>query len=902
MMRYAEVCVNSPIAQRLTFTYTIPTDLNIKVGQAVWVPFGEKVLQGIVLGLSDYSPVAETREIAGIIEPEPVLSLAQVSLAYWISQYYLSPIFEAAALMLPPGFERKALTFIATTSAAINYDLSSLTQEQKHALELVQKQDKISLKQMEKALGKKKAPAIVSQLVRMGLAVRSYELEPIKIKPKFEPYLSYLRLATSTNQARQEIATSQEKRTNSQATLLNFLAEQPEPVLSTEARKATKCDKSVIDTLVNKGLVRIHELRLAKKRKRPKLYLSLVTGADETRQEATRLQQKITTKQAALLDFLIKRGRKVPLTKARKKTGCNKVVVDALVGKGLITVQNRLIENIRIRRDPLSSQVLSPSAPLTLNSAQESAFKAIQASLRRATTEPTARDVFLLHGVTGSGKTEVYLQALTEAIKLGKRGIVLVPEIALTPQTIERFAARFPGRVAVLHSQLSPGEQFDEWHRIRNGEVDVVIGPRSALFAPQPGLGFIVIDEEHEWTYKQDESPRYHARDVAIKLAELTGAVVILGSATPDVESFYRAQGGVYHLIQLPERVTPIQNAPLPRVEIVDLREELKAGNRSIFSCSLSRAITSAVAANEQVILFLNRRGAATFIQCRDCGFVLRCRRCDIPLSYHIAEEILSCHQCNQRYPVPNLCPQCQSRRIKFLGLGTQKLEQETGHTFTRARLLRWDSDATQQKHAHQEILNRFRAHEADILIGTQMVAKGLDLPLVTLVGIINADTGLNLPDFRAGERTFQLLSQVAGRAGRGTAGGQVIIQTYSPEHYAIQAAARHDYNSFYEKEIAYRRQLHNPPFSKLARLTYTHTNDSACQREAERMQRLIIEERDARGMADLTLIGPAPAFIHRLRGRFRWQVILRGSEPSAFLSQITIPQGWTVDIDPVGL
>jgi len=520
--------------------------------------------------------------------------------------------------------------------------------------------------------------------------------------------------------------------------------------------------------------------------------------------------------------------------------------------------------------------------------------------MRKEKAQP---NVFLLHGVTGSGKTEIYLQALAEVVKLGKRGIVLVPEIALTPQTIERFASRFPHKVAILHSQLSPGEQFDEWHRIKDMEFDVVIGPRSALFAPQPDLGLIVIDEEQEWTYKQhDKSPRYHTRDAAIKLAELTGAVVILGSATPDVATYYHAQKGDYHLLQLPERVVPTEKSPLPQVEIVDLREELKAGNRSIFSRSLAQATTKAVGGGEQVILFLNRRGGATFIQCRSCGFVLRCRRCEVTLTHHFAEDVLVCHQCNYKTPVPQSCPRCSSRQIKFLGTGTQKLEQEASFTLPQARMLRWDSDMTKRKESHEGILSKFRAHQADILIGTQMVAKGLDLPRVTLVGVVSADTSLNLPDFRAGERTFQLLSQVAGRAGRGPLGGYVIIQTFSPEHYAIKAAAKHDYASFYDKEIDYRRQLHNPPFTQLALLTYTHTNDALCQREAERMRVRLIEQRDAKGMADLSLIGPAPALIHRLRGRFRWQIILRGTELSAFLFQIIFPQGWTINIDPVTL
>ena len=808
-MGYAEVSVNSPIAQRKTFSYTIPSDLSIDVGQAVWVPFGDKLLQGIVLELTDYPSVEETKEIAGIIEPRPVLSPPHVLLARWISEHYLSPLFDAVALMLPPGFERKVLTFICSPPPTGEPDISSLTREQRHIVELVWRQGKVGLRELEKALGARRARLITSKLIGQGLVVKSYELERVKVKPK---RVSYLRLAVK---------------------------------------------------------------------------------ASEAGQEAAKLRQQRAIKQASLVEFLSQAPQPVPLAEARRKTNCSTAVVQALVSKGLAELQE-----VEVKREPISYQGIIPSVPLTLTAAQRSAWQAIRSSLVKSQA-----CVFLLHGVTGSGKTEVYLQALAEAVKLGKRGIVLVPEIALTPQTIERFASRFPHKVAILHSKLSLGEQFDEWQRIRNGEFDVVIGPRSAIFAPQPELGLIVIDEEHEWTYKQhDKSPRYQARDVAIKLAELTGAVVILGSATPDVETFYYTQRGDYGLLQLPERVVPNEGSPLPQVEVVDLRDELKAGNMSIFSRSLSQATAKAVANKEQVILFLNRRGGATFIQCRSCGFVLRCKRCEVALTYHFAEDVLICHQCNYKMPVPQICPRCLSRRIKFLGTGTQKLEREASYTFPQARLLRWDSDVTKGRYSHQEILNKFRTHEADILIGTQMVAKGLDLPLVTLVGVINADTSLNLPDFRAGERTFQLLSQVLGRAGRGIPGGQVIIQTYSPEHYAIQTAAKHAYALFYEKEINYRRQLHNPPFTRLACLVYSHTNDALCQREAERMKRLLIGEIDSKGIDDLNLIGPAPAFIHKLRGRFRWQLILRGSEPSAFLSQIPIPQGWTVDIDPIGL
>ncbi|MBI2831837.1 MAG: primosomal protein N' [Chloroflexi bacterium] len=818
-MSYAEVSVNSPVGQRMTFSYTIPPGLPVEIGHAVWVPFGEKLLQGVVLQLTEKPTVEETREIAGIIDSRPVLSPQHVLLARWLSDYYLSPIFDAVAPMLPPGFERRALTFISIAPSASEQDISPLNRQDKEAFELVRKRGRIGLAELEKAFGQRKAKALVSRLVKKGFFVRSYEMEPIKVKPKKETYLG---MAIESAAALSATESLRKKRAFKQADLLDFLAQKQAPVAWSEARQALNCTRTAADALISKGLVSVRE--------------------------------------------------------------------------------------VEVTREPISYTDIISSQPLTLTRAQQLAFEAIQSSLREGVASPS---VFLLHGVTGSGKTEIYLQSLAEAVKLGKRGIVLVPEIALTPQTIERYASRFPKRVAVLHSQLSLGEQFDEWQRIRNGEFDVVIGSRSAIFAPQPDLGLIVIDEEHEWTYKQqDKSPHYHARSAAIKLAELTGATVVLGSATPDLETFYRAQRGDYRLLQLSERVVPTEGSALPHVQVVDLREELKAGNRSIFSRALSQATSRALAGGEQVIFFLNRRGGASSVQCRSCGAVFRCRRCDIPLVQHPDREALVCHQCNYRTPVPRICPQCRSPRIKFLGIGTQKVEQEAGSAFPQARLLRWDRDVTQGRRSHDELLGKFRAHKADILIGTQMIAKGLDLPLVTLVGVIIADTGLNLPDFRAGERTFHLLCQGAGRAGRGTLGGQVFVQTYSPEHYAVQAAAGHDYALFYQKELAYRRELHNPPFSRLARLVYSHTNDTCCQQEAERMKRLLSAERDSKGIADITLIGPAPAFIHRLRGKFRWQLVLRGSGLSDFLSEVRVPQkpsktifqGWTVDIDPVGL
>jgi len=802
-MRYAEVSVNSPVAQRRTFSYAVPEDLAINVGLPVWIPFGERTLQGIVMELTEFPAVEEPREIIGIMKEEPETSPYYLSLARWISDYYLSPLFDAVALMLPPGFERKAITCI--NIADHDFDVESLSEEQRTVFEKIMVESSVELTELEKTLGKKKAQSIVSQMVKRGVLVRSYKIGPVRIKPKREFYISL--------------------------------------------------SDSEVENI------------------------------------------KLSDNQLILLDYLKNNPQRAAWTKVRQETGCSKAIANSLEKKRLVS-----FHEVEVRREPISYKDISLSNPLKLSDYQQAAFDSIKSIISNPDARRKKPEVFLLHGVTGSGKTEVYLQALAEVIKAGKKGIVLVPEIALTPQTIERFAARFPHRVAVFHSRLSLGEQYDEWHRIKNGDFDVVIGSRSALFTPQPDLGIIVIDEEYEWTYKQDNSPNYHARDAAMRLAELTGAVVVLGSATPDVETYYRAQNGEYKILELPERISVNGSAKMPDVEVVDLKEELKAGNRSMFSQSLTESINEAIANHEQVILFLNRRGGATFVQCRHCGHVMRCRRCDVSVTHHISEDLLVCHQCNYKTAVPVKCPECGSRQIKFLGVGTQKVEQEVGYMFPRARVMRWDSDVITTKSSHEEILKKFRNHEADILIGTQMVAKGLDIPSVTLVGVITADTSLNLPDFRAGERTFQLLSQVAGRAGRGAIGGRVIIQTYSPEHYAVQAAAGHDYSGFYQQEISFRKQLNNPPFSQLARIVYANTNDLACQREITGMKAALTAEISARGIAGINLIGPAPAYIHRRRGRYRWQLLIRGTQLTTLLSPINFTQGWTIDIDPVSL
>jgi len=809
-MNYAEVAVNSP-GSRSTFCYAVPPGLNISAGQAVWVPFGSRVIQGIVLRLSDEPSVEETKEIAGVVIDFPLLSPIQVKLAQLISERYFASLFDALALMLPPGFERRAITCFQLTHTQVDLPL---TPEQRQILHLMRREGKTSLAELEKAIGKRKARQITDQLLDRQLITKTLELEKARVKPKTLPYIKLI------------------------------------------------ADRKNIEA------------------------------------EKARLDKSGAYKQAELLEFLTGQTQSISISELRKRLNISLATIKALDSRHLVSV-----ERLRVRRDPLAHLSFTTSPPPVLTSSQQTAWESIQDVIVKEARQSGSPPVFLLFGVTGSGKTEIYLRALAQVIAAGKRGICLIPEISLTQQTVERFASRFPGRVAVLHSGLSPGEQFDEWQWIMEGNCDVVIGPRSALFAPLASLGLIIIDEEHEWTYKQeDKSPRYHARDVAIKLAQLSDAVVILGSATPDIGSFHKAQQGEYQLVELKERITPRGYSPLPEVKIVDLREELKAGNTSLFSRSLLAAMKEALAQGEQIILFLNRRGTATFVRCRSCGFVFRCPRCSIALTYHSVEKRLICHRCRYSTPVFQSCPRCSRRNLRFLGIGTQRVEEEIRHFFPEARLLRWDRDVITRRYAHEELLKNFRDHRADVLIGTQMIAKGLDLPQVTLAGVINADTGLNFPDFRSSERTFQLLCQVAGRAGRGVKAGKVIIQTYSPDNYIIEAAARHDYLGFYYKEIDYRRRYNYPPFSQLVRLVYSHTNEELCRREAERVYRLILDEKAGKGMVDFNIIGPVPTFAFRARGRYRWQLFLRGPDSTGMLSRLTLPWGWTIDVDPVGM
>lgn len=599
-------------------------------------------------------------------------------------------------------------------------------------------------------------------------------------------------------------------------------------------------------------------------------------------------------KQRQLIEWMGKHLGEVLLPqKIYEETGISSAVLQSVIEKGAAHFIHE-----EVYRDPFTREV-SRTQSLQLTDEQHIALEAITTSME----EQTAK-TFLLHGITGSGKTEVYLQAIQKVLDDGKEAIMLVPEISLTPQMTERFRSRFGELVAVMHSGLSVGEKYDEWRKIQQGKVSVVVGARSAIFAPFTNIGLIILDEEHESTYKQEDSPRYHARDVAIWRSEFHKCPVILGSATPALESFARAKKGVYNLLTLKQRAL---HQALPTVFIADMREELQKGNRSMFSEQLVEAMRIRLEKQEQMVLFLNRRGYSSFVLCRDCGTVVQCPNCDISLTYHRTTEKLKCHYCGYEERVPQICPQCQSEHIRYFGTGTQKVEEEIYKLFPEARVLRMDVDTTKQKGAHEQILQAFGEGQADILLGTQMIAKGLDFPNITLVGVLSADTSLHLPDYRAAERTFQLLTQVSGRAGRHNKHGEVIIQTYTPEHYAIELAKIQDYEPFYEREMFLRRRSSYPPYFFVALVQISHEDVMMAAEYAGRAADWL------RGNLSnqVAIIGPTTASISRLQNRYRYQCLIKYKiEPNliAILQRLLamyraewIKQGilMTVDLDP---
>lgn len=489
--------------------------------------------------------------------------------------------------------------------------------------------------------------------------------------------------------------------------------------------------------------------------------------------------------------------------------------------------------------------------------------------------------MFLLKGVTGSGKTEVYMKLVERVLLEGKSAIILVPEIALTPQMIERFKGRFGVNVALFHSKLSDGERFDEWFRVKEGKAKVIVGARSAIFLPAKNLGLIIIDEEHENTYKSEQNPKYQTKEVAEYLSELKGCKVILGSATPSIETYYRALTGEMKLLELNSRV---DNKPMPPMKVIDMRNELKGGNKSLFSRELFIAIQERLKRKEQIILFLNRRGFSTFVSCRSCGYVFKCDECDISMTYH-KNGLLICHYCGKTKREPRECPKCHSKYVKFFGAGTQRVEEEVKKYFNNVRILRMDVDTTRDKHSYERIYNTFKNGEADILIGTQMVSKGLDFKNVTLVGILAADMSINIPDYRAAERTFQIITQVAGRAGRGDKQGEVLIQTYTPQHYSLQYAVNYDYEGFYEKEFTVRAMMKYPPFGKLLLINGTSKKEELLKNFMHKITMMI--KPLVESCLDIEILGPIPCMISKVKENYRWQIVIKGEFDSYFSKNI---------------
>lgn len=489
--------------------------------------------------------------------------------------------------------------------------------------------------------------------------------------------------------------------------------------------------------------------------------------------------------------------------------------------------------------------------------------------------------MFLLKGVTGSGKTEVYMKLVERVLLEGKSAIILVPEIALTPQMIERFKGRFGVNVALFHSKLSDGERFDEWFRVKEGKSKVIVGARSAIFLPAKNLGLIIIDEEHENTYKSEQNPKYQTKEVAEYLSELKGCKVILGSATPSIETYYRALTGEMKLLELNSRV---DNKAMPPMKVIDMRNELKGGNKSLFSRELFIAIQERLKRKEQIILFLNRRGFSTFVSCRSCGYVFKCNECDISMTYH-KNGLLICHYCGKTKREPRECPKCHSKYVKFFGAGTQRVEEEVKKYFNNAGILRMDVDTTRDKHSYERIYNTFKNGEADILIGTQMVSKGLDFKNVTLVGILAADMSINIPDYRAAERTFQIITQVAGRAGRGDKQGEVLIQTYTPQHYSLQYAVNYDYEGFYEKEFTVRAMMKYPPFGKLLLINGTSKKEELLKNFMHKITMMI--KPLVESCLDIEILGPIPCMISKLKENYRWQIVIKGEFDSYFSKNI---------------
>ena len=619
----------------------------------------------------------------------------------------------------------------------------------------------------------------------------------------------------------------------------------------------------ILRCLQEKKVVRLHQKTTRSTYKKEKRYVSLteneelLIAAKEKAEKDKRLAGQLRVLSA------ISQGESLSVEELKEKVAVTDSPIHTLLQKGILVEQRR-----QEKRDVFQLEDYTPTQPFYPTSEQAQALTLLREEEQKAQKRPV-----LLHGVTGSGKTEIYMQLIEHVIMEGKQAIVLVPEISLTPQIMERFISRFGKRVSVTHSRLSLGERLDQWRKARDGEISIIIGPRSALFMPFSNLGVIVMDECHESSYISDVTPKYHTREVARKLSELTGALLVMGSATPDIDSYHRAVTGEFLLLQLKERT---KGSRLPEVFVTDMRKELEDGNRSAFGLPLQQAIRENLEKGRQTMLFLNRRGYSTFVSCRKCGEALSCPSCNVSYTYHASDKALVCHYCGKEVPVPKTCPSCGSHYIRYFGTGTQKIEEETRRLFPEASVLRMDADTTTGKNGHARILELFGKGKADILIGTQMIAKGHDFPNVTLVGILAADLSLNLGTYQAAETCFQLITQAAGRAGRGELAGRVFIQTYQPENHAIRMAAAQDYEGFYQEEILLRQAMDYPPFSHIFSVLITGEMEQEVILAAQRLGAYMNHYAERAGC---TVVGPAPAPLPKFRGEFRWQIFAKGTD-----------------------
>ena len=824
-----------PVNIRQTFTYSVPPELNAqaKVGCRALVPFGTRVLTGIIVAtqeqISDSTDESSIKDLRQILDDEPAIDSEILELTRWIAGYYFAPWGECLRAALPAGATSSSSRTVALTEEGHEALLDSadlLTPVQAEVLRRLAEREKISVRFLERESGRPLGP-ILKELEHEGLVKISRRMEAPGLQAKTERVVRLVRDSDS--------------------------------------------EKTKIDPQQN--------------------------------QPGTR----VTAQQRAVLDLLATSDEVIAVSDLLDQAGTGPGVIRTLEKRGLVEVFER-----QVRRDPLSNVRPTPVEVVKLNDEQQHALDRIIEALNGRTYSG-----LLLHGVTGSGKTEVYIRAMLETLSRGQSTLMLVPEIGLTPVLARRLRSHFGDSIAILHSALSEGERTDEWRRIRRGEARVAIGTRSAIFAPLKDLGLIIVDEEHEASYKQEETPRYNGRDTAIMRASRAGAVVVLGSATPSIESFQNANSGKYNYVRLEKRYL---GRDLAEVEIVDMREVFKRhGKAQIFSDELVAAIEATHARGEQTIILLNRRGFSVFALCRSCGQAIKCPNCDVTLTYHRYNQSLLCHYCGYIRPAPKLCPSCDGSYMHYVGEGTEKLEDLITELFPDLRVARVDRDTMRKRGSFEYLAMEFEAGTIDLLVGTQILAKGHDFPNVTLVGVISVDVALSLPDFRAAERTFQLLTQVAGRAGRGSRKGRVLIQTYHPTHYSLLYAKDQDYESFYNREIGFRKSMHYPPFAGLINVLVRDKEIEKASGAAADLAREVREIARSSKLS-LTVLGPAPAPLARLKGEYRFQVLLKtGNRKQArealqiALDRLTTvekgsgkrrhnPRLFTVDVDPMNL